>query len=118
MTDRHSPLDRLALWALWITVYGPISAVYMSFQEDVSYSCFTTYREVVFSALLVQTCSRLARPRGLSTWKTLALGAVGVVQNPIYVIHLGTAEAWRVVDILTLVLSSVALSERRSTPSH
>lgn len=68
-------LERIAGWCLWITVWGPILAILTSFQDGTEYSFFIAYRQVVFPALLVQICLRLAQPSGLSIWKTIGLVA-------------------------------------------
>ena len=43
-------LERVAAWCLWITVWGPILAILLSFQDDIEYSFFVRYRQIVFPA--------------------------------------------------------------------
>lgn len=79
---RETLLEKIAGWCLWITVWGPILAILASFQGDTKYSFFITYRQIVFPALLVQICLRLAQPSGLSIWKTVALVTLAAAAKP------------------------------------
>ncbi len=120
MNDRLPPagaqetlLERIAGWCLWITVWGPILAILASLRDSTDYSFFITYRQVVFPALLVQICLRLAQPSGLSIWKTAGLVAVAVLQNPIQMIHLASVWPWRAINAATVILSFMGVTEVR-----
>ena len=47
-------LERVAGWSLWLTVWGPIITILLSFQQDVEYSYYIGYRNLIFPALLLQ----------------------------------------------------------------
>jgi hypothetical protein len=115
MATRETLLEKIAGWCLWITVWGPILAILASFQDDTKYSFFITYRQIVFPALLVQICLRLAQPSGLSIWKTVALVTLAALQNPIWMIHIGSVWPWRVINSATVVLSFIGVAEVRDT---
>ena len=104
-------LDRLASWCLLITIWYPIFAILFSFQDDIKYSFFISYRQVLFPALLIQVASRLAQPVDLGLWKTVALVALAVLHNPIWMIHFGIAWPWRFVDATTIIVSALSVVE-------
>ena len=104
-------LERAAGWCLWITVWGPIIAILFSFQDDVEYSFFIRYRQIVFPALLIQISLRLAQPVDLNIWKTALLIVLAALQNPIWMVHFGVAWPWRIVHAATVVASFMAVAE-------
>ena len=106
-------LERLAGWCLWITVWGPILAIIMSLQKDVDYSFFISYRRIVFPALLIQVCLRLAQKPDPDFRKTVSLILLGILQNPIRMIHFGTAWPWWIINAATVVISFMAVAEVR-----
>jgi len=112
----HKPetrLERLAGWCLWVTVWGPIAATYMSFQKDTDYSFFISYRRLVFPALLIQICLRLAQIPDADWRKTALLVILAVLNNPIYMVHFGIVWPWWIINAATLVISFWAVAEVR-----
>ena len=90
-------------------------AIIVSFQEDVDYTFFVFYRKVVFPALLIQICLRLAQDLDPNYWKTALLIIVAVLQNPIRTIHFGMSWPWWIVNVTTIVISFMAMSEVRDS---
>lgn len=123
MKDKRQPevgtkLDTVAAWCTLITVWGPIIAIGQGLSRTASYQWFLTYREVVFAALLVQLSARLTLRREPSLWKTLGLGVLGLLHNPIVPIHFGVVWPWVIVNRATATLSfwstiEVADAQRR-----
>ncbi len=111
--SRATRLERVAGWCLWLTVWGPILTILFSFQSDVDYSYDITYRNIVFPALLVQICLRLAQASDPDLRKTLLLIGLAILQNPIYAIHFGSPWPWRIVNAVTVAASFVAVTEVR-----
>jgi hypothetical protein len=120
-STRETRLERVAGWCLWITVWGPILATLLSLQEDVEYSFFIRYRNLVFSALLIQISLRLAQARELNAWKTALLVLLAALQNPIWMVHFGVRWPWWIINAATAVASCMAVAEvsalRRSKES-
>jgi len=85
----------------------------MSLQQDVDYPFFIFYRRVLFPALLIQICLRLARDEDPDFRKTALLVIVAVLQNPIRIIHFGVAWPWWIVNVTTIIISFVAIAEVR-----
>lgn len=103
-------LERIAGWCLWITVWYPIITIFLSFQPDVSYSYFITYRKVVFVALLIQCCATLAVSTARTAWFAAALALLAILHNPLWIIHLGSPWPWRVINTATVVLSFTTMA--------
>src|SRR4030095_1143902 len=115
MLKSEPRLERLAGWCLWITCWGPIIVIIMSLQKDVDYAFFIFYRSVVFPALLIQICLRLAQDKDPDFRKTALLVIVAVLQNPIRIIHFGVAWPWWIVNATTIVISFWAVTEVRDS---
>jgi hypothetical protein len=103
-------LETVAGWCLWITCWGPILTILNSFQRT-PYSYYIGYRQIVFPALLVQICLRLAERVELNLWKTSLLVALAILHNPIWMIQIGVAWPWRFIDAATVVVSFMAVAE-------
>lgn len=82
MSKSETRLERLAGWCLWITCWGPIVAIIVSLQKDVDYPFFIFYRKVVFPALLIQICLRLAQDKDPDFRKTALFGHPGCATEP------------------------------------
>jgi len=115
MSKPETPLERLAGWCLWVTVWGPIIAIIMSLQKNVDYSFFIGFRKIVFPALLIQISLRLAQRPDPDLRKTVFLIILAVLQNPILMIHFGVAWPWWLVNASTVVMSFWAMVEVRDS---
>ncbi len=112
----HKPetrLECLAGWCLWVTVWGPLISTYMSFQKGTSYSFFIGYRRLVFPALLIQVCLRLAQKSDPDWRKTALLVILALFNNPIHMVHFGVVWPWWIINVATLVVSFWAVAEVR-----
>jgi hypothetical protein len=85
----------------------------MSLQRDVDYSFFISYRRIVFPALLIQICLRLAQKPDPDFRKSVFLIILAVLQNPIRMIHFGVAWPWWIINAVTVVISFMAVAEVR-----
>lgn len=92
---------------------GSIIAIVMSPQKDMGYSFFMSYRKIVFPALLIQICLRLAQNPDPDFRKTVFLIILAALQNPIRMVHFGVAWPWWLVNAATVVISFVAVAEVR-----
>ena len=82
----------------------------MSLQKGVNYSFFISYRRIVFPALLIQICLRLAQKPDPDFRKTIFLIILAVLQNPIRMIHFGVAWPWWIINAATVVISFMAVA--------
>jgi len=88
-------------------------AIVMALQKDTGYSFFILYRRLVFPALLIQICLRLAQKPDPDWHKTAILAVLAVLNNPIYMFHFGIIGPWLIINVATLVFSFWAVAEVR-----
>ncbi len=82
----------------------------LSFQDDVEYTLFVAVKRFLFVALLIQFCARLSRSVDPGRFWTLGLLVLLGIYNPFWPVHFGSPWPWRLMDIVTMVVSFLAWS--------
>lgn len=117
-TGTTTRLTTLAGWCLWVTVWGPIIAILLSFQSGIPYSFYIDYRRVVFVALLIQMCAALATAGTRSFRWAIGLAAFAAVQNPLWIVHFGVTWPWLLINAGTVVVSFMAIAHVHDAESR